>query len=290
MTTRSPRGEVPRAATVIASLTNGSPWTRPLTNKVPEVSVTYWILTILAATLGATVADFVSVHLGLGPGPGLGLGMSATTANMGLVVAGILILQISTGRCVPGLYWLAVVLVSVLGTLVSDDLVDSLGVSPWVATAVFGGLFAVVLMGLHRSEDPHSGLSVLSRRREVWYWLAILCAFSLGAAISDLTSAELRGGYATTVLVIGAMMAVIPLAAHNLGLNAVAAFWAAYVVARPFGESIGDLSTAPARDGGLGLGTLGSSASVLLILAVVGVARAAAHHSDGKPRGPRLDP
>jgi uncharacterized membrane-anchored protein len=244
--------------------------------------VTYWVQTILAVTLGTTVADFLSVHLGLGPGLGLklgvGLGMSATIANMSLVVVGTLIVQISTGRHIPGLYWLTVVLVSVLGTLVSDDLVDSLGVSlgvsPWAATAVFGGLFGIVLIGLHRSEHTLSGRSVLSRRGEVWHWLAVFCACSLGAAMSDLISAVLMAGYATTVLVAGAVMVVTMLAPHSLRLNAVAAFWAAYVVALPLGESLGDVLTASPRDGGLGLGTIGSSLTVLLVLVVVGLVRA----------------
>ncbi|MEO7350695.1 MAG: hypothetical protein ABIR34_12145, partial [Marmoricola sp.] len=182
MTTRSSPGEAPSGATVIAWLTNGSPWTRQLANKVPEVSATFWLLTILSTTLGATVADFLSANLGPG------LGMSATTANVSLVVAGTLIFQLSTGRYVPGLYWLAVVLVSVLGTLLSDDLVDNLGLSLWVVSAVFGVLLAVAFAGWHRSEHTLSVHAVLTRRREAWHWCAVLCAFSLGTAISDLIS------------------------------------------------------------------------------------------------------
>lgn len=250
-------------------------------NKVPEVSVTFWMLTVLATTLGATVADFLSAHLGLG----LGLGMSATTANMSLVVAGTLIIQISTGRCVPGLYWFAVVLVSVLGTLVSDDLVDNLGVSLWVATAVFGSLVAVVLTGLHRSEHTPFDHTVLSRQREVWHWLGVFWAFSLGAAMSDLISMELLLGYASTVFVIGGVIAVLVVAHRSLRLNAVAAFWAAYVVVRPFGDSVGDLLTATPRDGGLGLGTTGTSATVLAMLVIVGLSEAAARRSVGKRHG-----
>lgn len=271
MTTRPSAGEFPRGATVIASLTNGSPWTRPLTDKVPEVSATFWLLTILATTLGATVADFLSTNLGRG----LGLGMSATTANVSLVVAGTLILQLSTGRCVPGLYWLAAVPVSALGTLLSDDLVDGAGVSLWVVSAVFGALLAVVFAGWHHSEHTLSVHAVRTRRGEAWYWCAVLCAFSLGTAISDLVSANLVHGYATAVL--GAALGVITLAHHRLRLTAVAAFWAAYVVARACADSVGDLLSATPRDGGLGLGTNATSVTVLGILIVFGLGTVGAH-------------
>jgi uncharacterized membrane-anchored protein len=113
----------------------------------------------------------------------------------------------------------------------------------------------------------------------------VFCAFSLGAAMSDLISMELLLGYAATVFVIGGLIAAIALAHRSLRLNAVAAFWAAYVVVRPFGDSVGDLLTATPRDGGLGLGTTGTSATVLAILVIVGLSGAAARRSVGKRHG-----
>lgn len=287
MTTRLSPGDAPHQGTVIASLTNGNPWTRPLSGKVPEASLPFWVLTTLATTVGATGGDFLSANLGLG----LGLGMSATTAIMSLVVAGTLIWQLSTARYVPGLYWCAVVLVSVLGTLVSDDLVDNLGVSLWAATAIFGALLAAVLTSWLGSAHTVSVHAVLTRRREACYWCAVLCAFSLGTAMGDLISGRLGLGHATAVLVLGGAMAMITLAHRSFRLNAVAAFWAAYVVACPFGDSIGDLLTAAPSSGGLGLSTDATSSAVLVVmLVVVGLSTAGAHRSAARVTTLRPDP
>ncbi len=274
MTTPPARGEASRGATVIASLTNGSPWTRSLSNKVPEVSLPFWILTIISTTVGATAADSLSTS------PGLGLGMSATTANVSLVVAGVLISQLSLSHYVPGSFWLAVVLVAVLGTLVSDDLVHNLGASPWAATAVFSVSLAVAFAAWRGSEHTVSVHAVLTRRREVWYWLVVLGAFSLGTSVGDLVSTKLALGYTAAGLAFGGVTVLIVVAQHALRLNAVAAFWAAYVVTRPMGSCLGDFLTAPPRDGGLGLGTIATSALLLAALVVVlGLFTARAHHT-----------
>jgi uncharacterized membrane-anchored protein len=236
-----------------------------LPSKVPEVSPAFWVLTVLSTVLGASVADFVSDNLGLG----VGLGMSATTAIVGLVVAATLICQLSAGRLLRGSYWLAVVVVSVLGTLVSDDLTSSLGVSPWATTAILGASLAAAFVCWFLSERTLSIHAVLTRRREAWHWLTTLCAVGLAAAVGDLTAATFHVGYAPAALVFGVLTALIGLARRLLGLNAVVVFWAAYVMIRPAGDSVTDLLTAAPREGGLGLGTLATSTTILVLVLVL---------------------
>ena len=162
MTTRPSGDEPVRGATVIVSLSNGHPWTRSLQHKVPDVSLPFWVLTILSAIVGATVADLLSASLGLS----LGLGMSATTAIMGLIAATSLLWQLSTGHYLSGSYWLAVVSVSVLGTLISDDLVDNLGLGRWVATGVFCASLFAAFVGWYCTEHTVSMHAVRTRRGE----------------------------------------------------------------------------------------------------------------------------
>jgi uncharacterized membrane-anchored protein len=276
MATRPERGEVPRGATVIASLTNGSPWTRSLPSKVPEVSLAFWTLTILCTTAGATAADVLSANLGLG----LGLGMSATTAIAGLVVAGSLMWQLSAARYVPASYWLTAFLVIVFATLVSDDLIDNLGVSIWAATGIFCAALALAFTGWCRSESSVSVPNVRTRRGEAWYWFAALSAFSMGSSVEDLLSERLGLGYAPAGLFFAFVMGVIVMARVGLRLHVVVAFWTAYVLARPLGGAIGDLLTAaPAHGGGRGASALGVSLAAVILIA--GLLGAGAHHSRG---------
>jgi uncharacterized membrane-anchored protein len=274
MTTRPARGEAPRGATVIASLTNGSPWTRSLPSKAPEVSLPFWTLTMLSTTAGATAADALSTNLGLG--------MSATTAIVCLVCAGSLIWQLTTARYVPASYWLTVFLVVVVTTLVSDGLVESLAVSPWDVTLVFCAGLAVAFTGWWRSEHTVSVHNVLTRRGEAWYWLAVVCAFSLGSSIEDLMSAGLGLGYAAAGLFFVVVMGVMAVARRGLKLDVVVAFWAAYVVTRALGAAVGDLLTGAPEHGGVGLGTNVASAGLLaVILLIASLLRVGAHRSRG---------
>ena len=201
MTTRPPGGEPVRGATIIASLDLDHPWTRPVRSKVPELSTHFWILTLLSTTVGAITAELVSADLG----SGLGVGMSATTAITSLLVVSSLLWQVSTAHYLPVSYWLTVISLSVLGTLSSDDLVDRLGLGPWGATGLFCAALAAAFAAWYGTERTVSIHTVRTRRRELWHWLVVLCAFSLGASIDDVVSetagpgirgrrARLRGG------------------------------------------------------------------------------------------------
>lgn len=238
-------------------------WTRILLNKVPQVTILFWVVKILSTTVGETAADFLNSNVGLG--------LSATTALMALLLAGVLMVQFSVRRYIPASYWLAVVLVSVVGTLFSDNLVDNFGVSLWTTSAIFGGGLIVSFIAWYRSEHTLSIHSIVTRRREAFYWLAILFTFALGTSAGDLVAEKLAVGYLPSALIFGGVIALITAAYYGLRANAVLAFWAAYIVTRPFGASMGDFLTASPQDGGLGLGTNGTSALFLaIILACVG--------------------
>ncbi|MCZ4498075.1 MAG: hypothetical protein JWQ74_628 [Marmoricola sp.] len=236
-------------------------WTRAVLNKVPDVTILFWVVKILSTTVGETAADYLNENLGLG--------LSATTALMSLLFVAVLVWQVSTTRYIPAVYWLTVVLVSVVGTLFSDNLVDNLGVSLYTSTAVFAVCLACAFSGWYRSEGTLSIHTIVTRRREAWYWATILFTFALGTSAGDLLSEKLALGYVAAALIFGAVIVVIAGAHFGFRLNAVLAFWAAYVMTRPFGASIGDLLTAPRGDGGLALGTNGTSA--LFLVVIVGI-------------------
>ena len=151
--------------------------TRTLLNKVPQVTVFFWVIKILATTVGETAADFLS---------GLGLGLSGTTILMSLVFVVVLVAQFRARRYVPALYWLTVVLISVVGTLVTDNLTDALGVPLEVSTAVFAVALGITFAVWYRVEGTLSIHSIVTFRREAFYWLAILFTFALGTAVGDL--------------------------------------------------------------------------------------------------------
>jgi uncharacterized membrane-anchored protein len=231
-------------------------------NKVPEVTALFWVIKVLATTVGQTFTDVLSTNLGLG--------LSGTTAVMTAALLGALVVQFRTRRYVPAVYWLAVVLFSVVGTLLIDDLTDRLGVDLAASILCVGLALGATFVVWRRLERTLSIHSIDSTRREAFYWLAVLCTFALGTAAGDWLAARLYLGSSTSLLVFGAGIGVVALAYSKFDLDPVAAFWIAYVLTRPLGASAGDLLAQPPADGGLGLGTTATSCIFLgLILAVV---------------------
>jgi len=233
---------------------------RPVLNKVPEVTIYFWIIKILCTTVGESAADFLNVNMGWG--------LSGTSVATGIVLAIVLTTQVSLRRYIPAVYWLTVMLVSVFGTLVTDNLTDNLGVPLQVSTIVFSVLLALVFIAWYLSEKTLSIHSILTRRREMFYWLTIFVTFALGTAVGDLVSEGLGVGYLRTGLLMGALIALVTLG-WRLGLNAILAFWIAYILTRPLGASIGDLMAQTPDNGGLGLGT--TTTSLILLALIVGV-------------------
>jgi uncharacterized membrane-anchored protein len=231
-----------------------------LLNKVPQVTVWFWIIKVLSTTVGETFADFLS---------SLGLGLRGTTVVMSVAFVAVLVWQFRTRRYVPAVYWLTVVLVSVVGTLVTDNLTDGLGVPLEVSTSVFAVALAVTFAVWYRFERTLSIHSIVTVRREAFYWLAVLFTFALGTAVGDLVDERFGVGYWPTALIVALLIAAVTAGHLVLGANAVLTFWIAYVLTRPLGASLGDGLAQPHADGGLGLGTTWTS--VLFLVAILAV-------------------
>jgi uncharacterized membrane-anchored protein len=226
-------------------------------NKVPEVTLIFWLIKILSTTVGETGADYLAVNVGLGT--------LATDAITGVLLIAAFLMQVRARRYVPWLYWLTVVLVSVVGTQITDALTDAAGVSLYASTAAFSALLAAVFAFWYHSEGTLSIRSIDTRRRELFYWAAILFTFALGTAAGDLATEALGWGFTIGVLIFGALIAVTAAAAY-LGMNRVLAFWIAYVLTRPLGASLGDLLSQSRDYGGMGLGTIYTSAIFLIVI------------------------
>ncbi|MDX9663465.1 hypothetical protein QMK50_00485 [Pseudomonas sp. P5_152] len=234
-------------------------------NKVPEVTLSFWLIKILSTTVGETAADFLAVDAGLGAGP--------TTLGMLLLLSIALYTQLRTRAYTPWIYWLSVVLVSIVGTQITDVLTDMLDVSLYTSTAVFTVLLAGTFAVWYRVEHNLSIRAILTPRRELFYWATVLCTFALGTAAGDLATEALGLGFTLGAGIFGALIA-LTLIAWRLGANGVLSFWVAYILTRPFGASLGDLLTQAKTYGGLGMGAAWTSAIFLcVIVMLVGVAQ-----------------
>lgn len=237
--------------------TTHPPLGQRMLNKVPQVTIFFWIIKVLATTVGETAADFLNTQLNLG--------LTNTTYVMSALLALVLVFQFRAKRYVPAFYWLAVVLLSVVGTLITDNLVDNMKVPLQTTTLVMGFALTVTFIAWYVSERTLSIHSIFTTRREVFYWLTILFTFALGTAAGDLAAEALGLGYLVSAVLFGTIIAVIAVT-NRFGLNSVLTFWAAYILTRPLGASLGDYLSQPPTLGGLGLGTIGTSALFLLII------------------------
>lgn len=231
-------------------------------NKVPEVTAIFWIIKVLATTVGETFADFLNVQLGFG------LTLTSIVMTVALLIA--LVAQFRVRRYIPAVYWVSVVLISVVGTLVTDNLTDNLGVPLFATVVIFAGALAATFIAWYRVEKTLSIHSIFTTRREVFYWLAVLFTFALGTAAGDYLAESLTLGYLLSLVVFAALIALVAVLYFVLKLNAILAFWIAYVLTRPLGATTGDLLSQSTKDGGLGLGTTATSGLFLaVILALV---------------------
>ena len=221
-----------------------------LLNKVPEVTMVFWLIKVMSTTVGETGADYLAVHVGLGA--------TVTAAIMVSFLIAALIWQLGVPRYVPWIYWLTVVLVSVVGTQITDFLTDKLEISLYISTAIFAALLALTFAIWYAVERTLSIHTIVTTRRELFYWAAILFTFALGTAAGDLATEGLSLGFNVGVLAFGALIGLIA-AAYSLGANAVLTFWLAYILTRPLGASLGDLLSQSREYGGLGLGTISTA-------------------------------
>jgi uncharacterized membrane-anchored protein len=233
---------------------------RILLNKVPEITITFWIIKILSTTVGETCADYLAVNVGLG--------QSLTSMIMGGLLLLALIKQVSSKQYTPWIYWLSVVLVSIVGTQITDILTDKMGVSLYVSSAIFSVLLMSVFAIWFSIEKTLSIHEVTTTRRELFYWLTILCTFALGTAAGDLATEALSLGFNRGVLIFGGFIA-LTYAAWKRGGNPVLTFWLAYILTRPFGAALGDLLTQAKEYGGLGIGAMWTSIIFLSLISIL---------------------
>lgn len=227
-------------------------------NKVPEVTAYFWFIKVLCTTVGETAADLLNEKAGLG--------LTGVSVLMSALLAVVLVVQFRTRTYRAGVYWLAVALISVVGTLISDNLTDNMGVPLETSTTVFAIVLAVVFVVWYRRERTLSIHHIDTTGRESFYWLAVLFTFALGTAAGDLVSERMDLGYWLSAVLFAAAIAAVALAHFALGLDAVWSFWIAYVLTRPLGASIGDFLSQPTGDGGVGLGTVVTSALFLTVI------------------------
>ncbi|HKB50437.1 MAG TPA: hypothetical protein VKC63_03300 [Solirubrobacterales bacterium] len=265
---------------------------RQMLNKVPEITLYFWIIKILCTTVGETAADLMNEELGLG--------LTNTTYIMTAGLIAVLIVQFRTRKYIPGIYWLAVVLISIVGTLITDNLVDNAGVALQTTTIAFSIALALVFAVWYWSERTLSVHTIVTTRREAFYWLAILFTFALGTSAGDLFAEKLELGFLPSAGIFAGAIAIIAVAHLRFKLNAILAFWLAYILTRPLGASIGDYLSQPVEETGLGLGTILTSVIFLVtILALViyltiskrdliavpsAEAQLDRHEADGEPR------
>ena len=230
----------------------------PMLNKVPQLTIYFWIIKIMATTVGETVADMLAVKLQLG------LVFSSLVVGIMLLIA--LVVQFRSRKYLPAFYWLAVVLISVAGTLITDSFVDKLGIPLWLTTVVFTIALCLTFVVWYAVEKSLSVHTIQTTRREIFYWLAILFTFTLGTAGGDLLSEGAHLGYFVSALVFAGAIALVAALYYKAGLNSVLTFWIAYILTRPLGASLGDLLSQPSENGGLGLGTVVTSIAFLVVI------------------------
>jgi uncharacterized membrane-anchored protein len=231
--------------------------------KVPQVTVYFWIIKILCTTVGETFADYLNNTLGFG--------LNGTTIFTVVVLAAALYFQFKSERYRPALYWLVVVLISIAGTLFTDNLTDNFHISLLTSSSIWAVLLAVTFISWYRSEKTLAIHSIFTNRREAFYWLTILFTFALGTGLGDLMAERFDLGYATSFFIFAGVILVLALLWKFNVINHVFAFWAVYVVTRPLGASIGDqMAQNDPKYGGWGLGTTNTSyiflAAILILV------------------------
>jgi len=231
-----------------------------LLNKVPEVTLLFWIIKIMATTVGETGADFLIFNMGFG--------LEKVSYLMTGVLAAAIFLQFYTKKYVPWVYWVAVVLVSIVGTLITDSLVDIYAISLEATTLFFSIALAATFAVWYASERTLSIQTIYSRKRELFYWAAILFTFALGTAAGDLASEGWGLGYEKSGLIFAGLIALVAVGHYLFNLNAVLSFWVAYILTRPLGASFGDYLSQPGSNGGLGLGTIHTSEAFLVVIVI----------------------
>ncbi|MFY4774050.1 hypothetical protein [Metabacillus sp. RGM 3146] len=241
----------------ISNQINSNP-SKYLLSKVPEITIYFWIIKLLTTGMGEVFSDYLVKHID----PIIAVGAG------GICLAGSLLLQFSAKRYVPWIYWLVVVMVSIFGTMAADIVHVVLGISYVVSTVFFAFALIVIFAVWHKAERTLSIHSINTRRREVFYWAAVLATFALGTAAGDMTATTLNLGYFSSGIVFAVLLAIPALGYKLIGMNEIGTFWFAYIMTRPVGASFSDWVSSPHSKGGLGVGE-GPVSLVMTIIIVV---------------------
>jgi len=233
------------------------PVARKVLRKVPEVTLYFWIIKLLTTAMGESSSDYLVYHIN--PYIAVILG------GLGLLAS--LVLQLLVRRYVPWIYWLAVTMVAIFGTMAADVIHIVLGIPYLRSTVFFTIALAIIFTVWYATEKTLSIHSINTFRRELFYWAAVLATFALGTAAGDMTAATLGLGYFASGLLFAVLFAIPALAYRFLGLNAIVAFWFAYIMTRPLGASFADWFAKPYL-GGLGLGD--TKVSLVLTILIIG--------------------
>jgi uncharacterized membrane-anchored protein len=228
--------------------------TQQAASKVPQITVFFWIIKILTTAQGEATSDWLVYRIN----PFL------AGAITGLALLAALALQFRVRKYLAWTYWLTVDLVAIFGTMAADGLHIKLGVPYAASSTFFAVVLAVVLISWYATEKTLSIHSIRTRRREAFYWATVLSTFALGTALGDMTATTLHLGYLTSGIMFTLIFAVPGVAHRWLRLNAIAAFWFAYIVTRPLGASYADWMGVPHSVGGLGFGR----ANVAIVLTI----------------------
>lgn len=236
-------------------------FTDKVASKVPQVTVYFWIIKVLATTVGETFADFLNADVGLG--------MGGTSGVMLVITVAALALQMKLRFYSPAIYWFVIVSISTVGTLLTDNLTDNAGVSLEVTAPVFFVILLLVFSGWYRVEKDLSIHNIGTRRRESWYWLTVLFTFALGTATGDLVAEKLDIGYGNSLVLFAGCIIVTGLLWRFHIVDGVLGFWIVYILTRPLGASLGDLLSQNPADGSSdpsasGSGSTGTDAHAVL--------------------------
>jgi uncharacterized membrane-anchored protein len=218
---------------------------RMLRNKVPEVTALFWIAKLLTTAMGETTSDFL-VHQ---------IDPPIAVAGAAIALAGALVLQFTRKQYVPWVYWLAVLMVAVFGTMVADVIHVQFGVPYLVSSLGFVVVLAAVFALWYATQRTVSIHAIDTRPREWFYWTAVVTTFALGTAVGDLTATTFHLGYLTSGVLFGVLFLVPGAGFRWWGLGGTVAFWASYILTRPFGASLSDWVALPPSRGGLGMGS-----------------------------------
>lgn len=229
-----------------------------ITSKLPEITLAFWIMKIAATTLGETAGDLFSMTLNVGY-------LVSSLVLVGIFIV-LLIGQLSAKKYHPFLYWSVILATSTAGTTMSDFMDRTLGLGYTRGSIILVSLLVAILIVWRLNTGSLSVTKVRSRKAESFYWAAILVSNTLGTALGDFLADSSGLGFGGGALLISSLLALIIALYYLTPMSRVALFWAAFVLTRPFGATFGDLLTKTPEKGGLGFGTIGSSAVLLAIL------------------------